>query len=72
MYTACVRGFTMVPIVYQYRSRFYQWYLGNTICTNGNANGTIGSLNGTMVSITAGDKPGIKITQVTIFELWGQ
>ena len=23
---ACVRGFPMVPMVYQYRSRFYQWY----------------------------------------------
>ena len=24
--SACVRGFPMVPMVYQYRSRFYQWY----------------------------------------------
>ena len=23
---ACVRGFPVVPMVYQYRSRFYQWY----------------------------------------------
>ena len=35
--------FKVLPMVYQYRSRFYQWYRGNTTGTSGNANGTIGS-----------------------------
>ena len=38
----------MVPMIYQYRSRFYQWYHCNTIGANGNANGTIGSPSGTI------------------------
>ena len=45
----------MVPMVYQYRSRFYNGTIGNTngtigntIGTNGNANGTIGPPNGTI------------------------
>ena len=46
----------MVPMVYQYCSRFYQWYHTNgTICnttgTNGNANGTFGSPHGTIGNI---------------------
>ena len=41
----------MVPMVYQYRSRFYQWYIGKTISANGNDNGTIGSPNGTIGTI---------------------
>ena len=45
----------MVPMVYQYRSRF-------TIGTNGNANGTIGSLNG------ANGKPMVPLCHGTIGE----
>ena len=41
---ACVRGFPVVPTVYQYRSRFYQGTIGYTFGTNG----TIGSPNGTV------------------------
>ena len=44
----------MVPMVYQYRPSFYQWYLGNTIGTNDNANGVIGSPNGTIGKMTNG------------------
>ena len=61
---ACVRGFLMVPMVYQYRGT-----IGNTICTNGNANGTIGSPNGTigkpMVPLATNGTIG-KITNGTI------
>ena len=48
---ACVRVSQMVPMVYHYRSKFYQW---STVCTNDNANGTIGFPNGT---IDANGKP---------------
>ena len=60
-----MREFKVLPMVYQYRSRFYQGIIGNTIGTNGYANGTIGSPNGIIGTI---DKPLVKLPMVPLQE----